>query len=45
MVIKVYRWIGLDCGDTLFRTPSVCISTTMTLMYVCINIHMLKALS
>ncbi|MFX0081614.1 MAG: hypothetical protein ACFE94_07670 [Candidatus Hodarchaeota archaeon] len=45
MVIKVYRWIGLDCGDTLFRIPSVCKSMAMTLMYVPSKIHMLNALS
>ncbi|MFX1343841.1 MAG: hypothetical protein ACFFBC_00665 [Promethearchaeota archaeon] len=45
MVIKVYRWIELDRGDTLFSNPSVCKSMTMTLMYVGINLHILKALS
>ena len=45
MVIKVYRWIGLDCGDTLFRTPSVCKSIAMTLMYARFNVHILNALS
>ena len=45
MVIKVYRWIGLDCGDTLIRTPSVSKSMVMTLMYVRFNVHILNALS
>lgn len=33
MVIKDHGWIGLDCGDTLINTPSICKSETMTLMY------------
>jgi len=45
MVIKVYRWIGSDCGDTLFRTPPVCKSMVMTLMYARFNVHILNALS
>ncbi|MFW9875809.1 MAG: hypothetical protein ACFFG0_22115 [Candidatus Thorarchaeota archaeon] len=45
MVIKNYRWIGLECGDTLFRIPSVCKTMAMTLMYECSTIHMLRALS
>jgi hypothetical protein len=45
MVIKKYRWIGLDCGDTLFRAPSVSKSMAMTLIYEHSNVHMLNALS
>lgn len=33
MVIKDHGWIGLDCGDTLINSPSICDLDAMTLMY------------
>jgi hypothetical protein len=45
MVIKDHRWIGLVGGDTLFSTPSISYSMTMTLMYICFKVHIINALS
>ena len=45
MVIKDHRWIGLVNGDTLLRTPSICNSVAMTLMYISFKIHIINALS
>ena len=45
MVLKEHRWIGLDNGDTLIRTPSICKSIAMTLMYISFNMHIINALS
>jgi hypothetical protein len=45
MVIKDHRRIGLDNRDTLIRTPSICNSLAMTLMYMSFKEHIINALS
>ena len=34
MDMKDYKWIGLDGGDMLIRTPFISTSMAMTLIYV-----------
>ncbi len=45
MVLKDHRWIGLFDGDTLIRTPSICKSMAMTLMYMYFKVHSINTIS
>jgi hypothetical protein len=39
MVIKDYRWIGMNRGNILLRGLSINTSKTMTLMYMDFQVH------